>query len=490
MSIFLVVNVLDVFYHTRNAETVKANDDVSGDSVLRSTGQEGKYEVKLADGVKDIVVTVAQEGYCTITQKLQLTTSPIPALAYTGDQELWVRNLGGSGRGSSGQDADPTVPGQVTSDFNVELCVVLGQLTDVKAQVNGVASGANPVINLTATNVNVMAFEASVLDPTGTGWNIFKHTVVNVAPPKGTVLYAKRIGSPSLIALFVPEGQVVQPSVDRWDASARPLNFHLFFCPSTDNAANRSTSYPFDSYYIGLISRYFFVFRYLGKNMVNQQAQSGATPILIFPVPNRTDWHEPISSQGSILELLFEVRYFVSRKLGVPYPNQPVGKCALSGFSTSGQYVNKALVRTSDYFHYMVLQEVYGFDLGGVSAGTFAHNLKAWYNQTTDKAFRIYTAKESWWESLKSIDPAASTNSGQNGAMESQSSRASVVLVPYFYFWVKLNSETNQPAEMEDTQPPTYQVFRKGNQDDVHQLFPSIFIEHALSLSHFPTKVS
>ena len=488
MSIYLVVNVLNVFYHAANAKTVSASDDMTGSYTLQSTSEEGKYEAKLADGVTSITITVAQDGYVTTVQQLTLSpgsaagVTPVvpPGLAFgSTKQELWMRNVGGSSRGT---------------DWNVEAYFVLGQLTDAQSQVDAIAKNAAAPVPLTASTVPVMQFSKLILAAAGTsGWSRFAHTVANIPAP-GKLFFAARLGLPSLVAIFVPDGVVVPPTSDRNDASFKPLNIHLFLGPSTDNPGNQSTSYPYDRYYIDLVFRYLFNFRYLGKNLVNQQAASGKTPILIFPIPDRKVWFNRINSQGALLELIYEVRFFIQRMFDVPYPNQPVGKLALSGFSTSGQYVSQALVHTNDFFHHNLLTEVYGFDLRGATAAGFAHNLKSWFNASSGKNFRIYTQLDDWYNATKNIDPTATTTAGGDGAALTQGNQSSVVHLPFFYFWNKLNTETGQPADFQNLAPFDYQIFRSGTgrsgQDDVHQLFPSLFVEHALSQANFPARVT
>ncbi len=476
MSIYLIVNVLNVFYHTANAKTVTASDDRSGNYSLNSTGEEGKYESKLADGVTAITITVAQDGYVTTVQKLTLTpgsaagVTPVipPGLSFSGTkQELWMRNVGGSSRG--------------TSDWNVEAYFVLGQLTDARDDQGFQINSAGMVLSPISTRV--MKFGPNLLDPNGLGWKRFDHTVESASAP-GTALYARRLTDPKLIAIFVPDGVVVQPQVDLNDATFKPLNFHLFYHPSPDTL---SGSYPMGTAFLDLIARYVYEWPHLNKALVNQQAETSAKPILVFPVGNPSGWMNSFGGQQSILELLLELRFFILRKFNVPYPNQLPGTCAVSGFSAAGAYVNKALIHENDYFNSTVLTEVYGCDLRQVAPATFAKNLSQWrqYNSLLgSKVFRIYTSERDWYDALKGVDPLATPITGKDGAVNLQSAVSSLVMLPFNNFWTNLNQESGF-----QTTSPDYQILRRNNWDDMHQLYPALFIQHALSLAKFPTKM-
>ena len=125
------------------------------------------------------------------------------------------------------------------------------------------------------------------------------------------------------------------------------------------------------------------------------------------------------------MRLLQEVAIFVQRMDRIPIPPQKVGKCAVSGFSASGTFVNQAMALQNAHFDQNVLREIYGFDLRGVSPQTFADSVKAWRDRNAKKdseprKFRIYTTLDSWFDAHQGVDPktaVAFRSGGIQGAL-------------------------------------------------------------------------
>lgn len=469
MNIYLVISVLDTLYNPLSAKLVSVLASPPGQPAtaqnLTPTGNTGEYEIQLPTGVTQFNFTVQQDGYFPVHQDLTLNAGPPPSLSYTsGVQELNVRNVGGHSRSGG--------------DFNVTVAVVLGQLRDARADVDAVSSrygmgkfgGVDPVTR------PVMDFSSkTTLNASGTGWNQFDHSMQSSVTPTGKMFYAERTTVPKLIAIYVPAGITVTPSPSV-DPQTKPLNFHLFYHP---HPGHLQGSYPFDWAFVDLICRYLFYCRFLHKEMVNQQHAAGANPIMLFPVGDPSRWFDSLGSQAVILRLLFEVKYFVQRMAKIPYPLQPVGKCALSAFSAGGIYLHQAINNTNSYFHHNVLTEVYGFDLRQVTPAAFASRLTAWFG--AGKAYRIYTT-DAGWNAVHTVDSGASQSSGPGGSLEWSGASSSVVYVPFNNFWTNIWAATGRVTDFNTAPPGDYQVFR-NSWDDVHQLIPAIFLEHALKNS-------
>jgi hypothetical protein len=178
------------------------------------------------------------------------------------------------------------------------------------------------------------------------------------------MFYARRVETPALIAIWVPQGVLVSRQRNNVDPATKPLNFHIFYHPSPGKIKG---SYPFSPLFVDLVCRYLFYYKIKHKEMVNQHVAAGVNNILIFPVGSSRNWNGGLGGQNSVLRLLQEVAFFVQRMDRIPIPLQTVGKCAVSGFSASGTFVNQAMGLENAHFDQNVLREIYGFDLRGVA---------------------------------------------------------------------------------------------------------------------------
>ena len=254
----------------------------------------------------------------------------------------------------------------------------------------------------------------------GTGWAQLNHSPLPSVKPVGRLLFAERSTLPRLLAIWVPDGVIVSPDKDKTDPATKPLNFHLFYHPSPGVL---SGSYPFDFAFMDLIFRYLLYWKVLHKQMTNQHQASGSKAILVFPVGNPSGWNGSLGDQTSVLRLLQEVAFFVQRKHRVPFPLQPVGRCAVSGFSAGGQYVAKALAGDNTFFHDTVLAEIYGFDIR-TDMGNFAARLKAWWRGGANRrAYRIYTTVPGHFAALEGIDPGRRSFRGPAGRRSGRARR-------------------------------------------------------------------
>ncbi|MGA2575064.1 MAG: hypothetical protein ABSH24_03470 [Bryobacteraceae bacterium] len=473
MSIYLVVSVLDAYYNPLDAKRVSLQAQLSSHSAsttrLTSTGKTGEYKVKLTPGVNQFTINVHQDGFFPMHQDLMLNPGPPPSLSYTGGiQELNARGFGGVGR--------------TGGDWTVSVTVVLGQLQDARATMVSMGIGS---IDASAYPNPVMDFSGkNALNATGAGWNKFAHTLLGSVTPTGKMLYASGINEPKFLAIYLPPGVTVTPKPGgSVDPQKSPLNFHLFYPPWTGVLTG---SYPFGPNYIDFIRRYLFFYPFFHKEMANQQEASQAKPVFLFPIAS-SNFPQGFS-QTQILRLLYEVKYFVQRMDNIPYPLQPVGKCAVSGFSYGGIGVNLAITNTDSGFHNNVLKEVYGFDLRQVGAQAFATKLSAWFNGGGDRIYRIYTTANGWYQAFRSVDSSAVQNMGAGGAVEWQGARSSLVYVPGYNFWKGIQDDVNSGSFLAPA-VGKYQTFSFPSADpkdpdkDVHQLMPAIFLEHALKNS-------
>ena len=467
MSTFLVVKVLDVNYNPHKAAsalvTFAGAGPGTGRQTMKPAGPVGVFEIQIPAGVEEMQIGVDEPGFFPVGQEVRLKKGgPAPALTFAGaGQELYVRNLDGHARGAG--------------DFNVEVFVVLGQLQDARDNIDALANKfkANVLFKDPVALPVIDFVGLTVINPGGgSGWGQLLHSPLPSVTPKGRLLFAERTTLPKLVAIWVPAGVTVTREKDKVNPGQVPLNFHLFYHPSPGVLKG---SYPFDFAFMDLIFRYLLYWKVLHKQMTNQHQASGSKAILVFPVGNPSGWNGSLGDQTSVLRLLQEVAYFVQRKLKIPFPLQPVGRCAVSGFSAGGGYVVKALAGDNPFFNDNVLAEVYWFDFR-TNMGDFAAKLKAWWRGGTNRrAYRIYTTVPDHFNTLQGIDPAATRFQGAGGAKERQGPQTNVVLMPVSGFWTTLHPEA--PPD-----PKLFQTFR-ANFDDVHQMFPALFVEHALKHS-------
>ena len=486
MDIFLVVKVTDV----NNNPLKKCNINVDfggtgpgmGNQTAQPAGPDGTFEVKVPDAADIVSVTVERPpSFLPANQHVKIVRpaagSQNPSLIFTGNgfQELNTLKVGGNSRAGGG--------------FNLEIFFALGQLTNARFEVEAVRTIANKtpkkIFALDPSNLPVIDFVGpTVVNPAGKGWNQLFQKAIPVVVPKGKMLYARRVDTPQLLGIWVPQGVTVSRQRNNVDPATKPMNFHVFYHPSPGKLPG---SYPFSFAFVDLICRYLFYFPFLHKEMVDQHQAAGVNTILIFPVGSSRNWNGGLGGQNSLLRLLQEVAFFVQRMDRIPIPLQTVGKCAVSGFSASGTFVNQAMGLENAHFDQNVLREIYGFDLRGVTPQTFASSVTAWRARNAKKdrdprRFRVYTTLDTWFKALQGADRSATSITGPAGSLERSGPNSSVVFMPVTPFWTSLN-----PAVTGDGKPAgqtAYQIFRPVF-DDIHQIIPALFMEHALRNSQF-----
>jgi hypothetical protein len=484
VKIFLVIKVTDVNYNPLKGCAIDV-DFGSGGGVqtAKPAGPDGTFEVLIPNQADVILVTVKKPpDFFAANQRVKIirgTGSQNPSLIFNpnGSQEFNTVKLGGNSR--------------ATGDFNLEVYFALGQLTDARPAVQLVKNADSGILTLDPFTQPVIDFTGpTVVDPAATGgWNLLRQAPMLGVAPKGKMFYARRIHVPSLIAIWVPEGVLVsRQRNDNVDPATKPLNFHIFYHPSPGKLKG---SYPFSHFFIDLICRYLFYYPNLHRQMVNQHTAAGVNSIFVFPVGDPKRWNGGLGDQNSLLRLLQEITFFVQRMALIPIPLQKVGRCAVSGFSASGRFVNQAMQFQNAFFDKQVLREIYGFDLRGVEAQTFANSLIAWRARNARKdsdprKFRIYTTDSSWFSANRHVDRTATSFSGRAGSLESSGPNSSVVFLPVNPFWTSLNPEVT--GDGKPSPKSAYTAFKPvfdKNHDDVHQIMPVLFMEHALKNSQF-----
>lgn len=479
MKIFLVVKVTDVNNVPQKGCNVIAQFGGLGPGMGNQTAPpaapDGAFEVPIPDAADVFTVSVDKAGFFGATQTVKIVRGGTPSLIFTGAgqfQELNTLRVGGHSRDGG--------------DFSLEIFFTLGQLRNARSAVEAVKNfpkNPRPIVAIDPGPHPVLDFIGpSVLDPAGKGWFQLRHAPKTGVTPVGKMLYAERVETPKLIGIWVPDGVAVTRQRNNVDPSKSPINFHVFYHPSPGVL---SGSYPFSFAFVDLISRYLFYFPRKHKMMVNQQAAAGAKTVMVFPVGSPSGWYDKYGGQSSVLRLLQEVAFFLQRMHGIPIPLQPVGKCAVSGFSAGGSFVHQAITLENAFFDKNVLREVYAFDIRGPTPSTFAQTLGAWLRRNPGgdpRKFRLYTTVDSWFSAHEGIDRTLTTVQGPAGARERTGPNFTAVFTPESTFWNALNPAV--PADGKPELQSSYQIF-KPVFDDVHQLIPAIFLEHALRNSQF-----
>ena len=175
----------------------------------------------------------------------------------------------------------------------------------------------------------------------------------------------------------------------------------------------------------------------------------------------------------------------MQRMDGIPIPLQKVGKCAVSGFSAAGPFVNQAMTLQNAHFDQNVLREIYAFDLRQVDPQAFANSLAAWRGRNAAKdaeprKFRIYTTDDSWFDPNANVDRTAATFTGPAGSRESAGPT-----VPSSCCRCSFGPRSTQRCP--GTVNPQIRRRTVFNPDfkSVHQMMPALFMQHALKNSQF-----
>ncbi|CAN5179194.1 hypothetical protein BH09PSE6_BH09PSE6_13280 [soil metagenome] len=474
MAVILVVRTLDVNYATVDGAAATASFD-GGAATAMTRVDAGALELAVDEGVKKIAVSVTLDGFFPVEQKLDLDADPggTPTLALDGRQVLGVRNLDNHSRDGG--------------DHSVEVVVVLGQLRNGSTRAQEVAEAEVAKKNnvfLSVRQLQIIDLEEQVLEAAG-ATGTFKHGVVDVTPTGG-VLLIERIKPPKMILVYVPEVMQSKLSQGNQDLQKVPIAYHVFFHPSTGHFAPKN--YPFSFDYLDLIARYaFYEQRFnAGKAMVNQHDLAGKQVVFVFPIGGRVDSFGDAGSQAGLLRLLQEINYVVQRAMLVPFPLQPVGKVAISGFSAGIETVAKILASPRiDLFHDELLSEVYSFDgmfmrlnadkkffMDVEATNRFINHVKSWLrNGEDDRIIRIYTQAQIFLNGLQGSIVNPTVVKGKRGATEVVGDNGTVLHTPpgtWLGMDADLADRCRSPGDLSRT---------------VHQMIPAMFMQHAIKFS-------
>ena len=452
MAIWLVIKTLDVNYSPAKADSVEASFDGGGFAKLTATSRKGVHEILIPSSTKKIQIQVKRSRFWDVRQKFILDSSSTPpTLKFDGDQEINVRNVDVHSRGT---------------DFNTEVYVVLGQLRDAFDEVDKVA--ANHSIDLIPQQKHsIMRFNTPIIDPTGTGIKLLRFTKKDVTPiPTANIFFAERTADPRLIAVFHPGWNVPHPP--RQNPQKIPIPYHVFFHPFIPGTWSKD--YPFSHDYIDLISRYLVIPYSRGKVMIHQNIADFPKIFFVFPVggPGKRQMGN-LNTQANMLRLLQEINYWVQRMRGASFPQQPLGRIAMSGFSAGARFLSAIFMGTKNKtFLDKLLKHVYVFDgVLGKGTTTFCRKLLSWHKGAqSDRTFRVYTQNINWWNLLKpaNSDPKTTIVKGPGQAKEAEGPRHTVLLARES-FWRLINPSAKYGG--------------------IHQYIPAKFMEHAVTNSKF-----
>lgn len=447
MAIWLVVKVLDVSYAPLGGATVQASFDGGGAfQKLAPAPDKGVFEVALPAGASRVVVRAGAPGLWSAEQKLLVSPGTPPGARFDGPQAVNVRNVDVHTRGA---------------DHAVELFFALGQLRDCAELVRDIADAEGILLAPPALTIN--RFQTPLLDPAATGMATLRVAKKQVAP-QGKLLFAERQSVPNLLAIYFPGWQKVPPNPHRV-----PIPYHVVFHPFVPGTW--SDEYPFSGEYVNLVSRYCVQSPSGGgKGFIHQNVADFEKVVLVFPVGKKKETVGDLRTQAGMHRLLQEVNYWVQRMWGTRWPQQPVGRSAFSAFSGGTQFlVDMVQGPRVNGFWTKTLRHIYLFD--GVIQGkgkaaktaAFAQVVKGWMGDgTRGRTARIYTQFGEWQAFADVIGGARAK--GPHGAWEQHSDRGTLAFLPATY-WSSLD--------------PTWDA------NFAHQIFPNLFMEHAVSSSSF-----
>ncbi len=440
-----------------------------GASFRTIVGKERTDGVKLREDQK-FVARVSKAGLFTVTQPLVVQGGN--HLAFDGEPDFGARPV-------FSHSTSPVV--QWRHVLHTSLTLLRDATPDRKA--HGCA-------DLPSYAHNMLSFGgAAVLASGGWGWARFAGGLAPEVPslPSGKLLFfktvvgaklpggAKRV--PELTAVYVPS------SVDL----AKPLPMHVFFSPFTHP---KKGDYPYSTDFNAMIDNYLVSG---GKRLVNQINAAKKKCILVFPVAPREEHFAGVLPAAQLRRFLLEVACCVRRTAGgetFQFERPTLGLCSASAFS-SGAEPLIALMQSSMANEFPELREIYsldGFPGGSTKAfGGMAATATAWWgNGAKGRRLRMYSH---YGEGAGPAElPAfAKTPTSRNGdAFATELEKATYVHAPTT-FWQRLFDE------QADTSSPLSGYFwawaldrdKTKDGDRVHQLMPSVFLEHAFRNSAY-----
>jgi hypothetical protein len=332
------------------------------------------------------------------------------------------------------------------------------------------------------------SFEKKILRTTGTAyfasWKPTEDTDTDTRPGR------------NMVAIYDPSTKFVNRKPRQGLAQDAPINFHVFFHPSTSWFPD--PGYATGPWWLDFVSRYVYGQQRSGgsKAMANQVFSSGKlNTVLIFPVGSGTRWHNDLLTQEAVMRLVHEVSYFIQRKDGDRYPLQPVGAVGISWYSSAASFAEAILKSPAPkYRSGASIREAFDLD-GRIMVNNrvsepgmvrFAALLRKWLlDDMTVRAVRSYSQLRNIFDALQDADSTV-RRTNANGCLHVHSPSITALHAP-IPVWSSFFSEPfDQRQPLGPNNPPTLnQGAFKGHGPDmpIHDIIPAWFLEHALSVA-------
>ena len=445
----LLVVPRDISGMPRPAAASELSSD-GGDNWRALTGTERQSGIVLNAG-DSVVVRVRERGSWEICQGLAVETDGENALVWSGNRDFGALSL------------EPAAA-------HDEMSVCLSLFRD--AMPDRIDQGNNPP---PAYMYTLLAFGENVLASGGSGLErLAANLAVNVlsfGPDQGELLFVKAPADSALpqeCAVFVPRGLDL----------AEPVPIHVFLSPST---GGKKLPYPYsdgDDSFNAMLHNYLIGG---GKRFLSQHVASGKRCVFVFPLPSPKTYFTSMQTAQSLRKFCLELVYYLRRLRQLPIDLVPsLGPCALSGFSEGGRPLAAVIGSSPAGTAFPELEELYLLDVMPPSGssndiGSY-HRLMGllngwWANGKGQRKVRFYSQFYSFGVPLAVRGTLAQSN---RGAVEFRGSGTTCLYSPK-PFWTAIGQEQT------DANPsPGYDF------DNVHQLMPCLFLQHALRNSGFP----
>jgi hypothetical protein len=322
----------------------------------------------------------------------------------------------------------------------------------------------------------VLSFDYDVLASGGAGLERFAAgravNVLSYGDAVGDLVFAKApsdSGKPEEFAVFVPRGL---------DLSA-PVPVHWFFSPST---GGKKLPYPYsdgDNSFNAMIHNYLIGG---GKRFLSQHGAAGKDCVFVFPVPSPRTYFSNVQTASALRKACLEIVYFLRKSRGIETSFPALGTCALSGFSEGGRPLAAVIGSSPTGNAFPELEELYLLDVmppSGSSADTGSYHrlmglLNGWWSCGKGKRkVRCYSQFYAFGLPLAVRGQLSASN---GGALEYRAEGTTCLYTPK-RFWAAVEQEQSG-----STTNPGYEL------DNVHQLMPCMFLQHALRNSGFPDR--